>query len=81
MSRTEKKAAFILAAIAVSEGSWMYLNLAGRAMHFWRYAGFLSSAQVGPLGWFLAIFCAAFFTWRAARLPSVKANLISSLLA
>src|ERR1700737_3566863 len=71
----EKKAALILTGIAASEGTWIYFNIAGRAMRFWRYTGFLNPEQAGLLGWCLALGVAALFAWRAAQLPSVRENL------
>jgi CAAX protease family protein len=72
----EKKAAFILAGIAATEGTWLYFNLAGRAARFWRYTGFLNPAAAGFLGWTVAFAAAALFTWRAAMLPAVRENLL-----
>lgn len=72
----EKKAGLILAGIAASEGTWLYFNIAGRATRFWRYTGFRNPDQAGVLGWCLALMVAALFTWRAAKLPSVRENLL-----
>jgi uncharacterized protein len=76
LDKAERKAAFILLAIAVPEGAWVALNLVGRPMRFWRYTGFVYPGRAGILAWLLALICAALFTWRAAQLPSVRANLI-----
>ena len=76
MDKTERKAAFILLAIALPEGAWVALNLVGRPMQFWRYTGFVDPGRAGILAWLLAVICAALFIWRAAQLPSVRANLI-----
>jgi uncharacterized protein len=72
----EKKAAFILAGIAATEGTWLYFNLAGRAPRFWRYTGFSNPSAAGFFGWTLAVAAAALFTWRAAMLPAVRENLL-----
>ena len=72
----ERKAGLILTGIAASEGTWLYFNLAGRAAKFWRYKGFSDPGRAGWIGWGSALICAVLFIWRAAKLPSVRENLI-----
>ena len=72
----ERKAGVILAAIALSEGSWLLLNVWVNPRGFFRYTGWLS-ADPTPTGWILALMVAAAFTAVACRLPSVRVNLIA----
>ncbi|HET6843576.1 MAG TPA: CPBP family intramembrane glutamic endopeptidase [Candidatus Angelobacter sp.] len=76
MLSSEKKAGFILTAIAASEGTWVYFSLAGGQQRFWRYMGFSNPWGAGAFGWVLALLCTAFFVWSAMRLPSVRKHLI-----
>lgn len=71
----QNKAAIILAAIAASEGFWLFWNLHINAGRFMRYAGFYSLRSPGILGWFLALLVAASFMIVSSRLASVRANL------
>ena len=74
MSRDEKKAAVILAAIAGAEGLWCVAN--ARDPHkFLTYMGFLGS-RAPVAGWIVAAVVVAGFTAVAARLPSVRENLV-----
>lgn len=73
MSRDEKKAAFILAAIAVVEGMWCLANVR-HPSRFLAYMGFLG-ASAPVAGWVLATLVFVAFTAFAARLPSVRVNL------
>jgi len=74
MSREEKKAAIILAAIAATEGLWVVVN-ARDSRRFIAYMGF--SGPSAPLaGWIVAALVFAGFTGLAMRLPSVRANLV-----
>ena len=72
----EHKAAAILAAIAITEGSWLVVNLWAHPRGFLRYTGWIN-ASPAPAGWILALIVAAAFTAVACRLPSVRANLFS----
>ena len=60
MSSEEKKAAYILAAIAALEGLWCAAN-AIHPMRFLAYMGFLTSAPV--TGWVLGVAVFAVFTF------------------
>jgi membrane protease YdiL (CAAX protease family) len=71
----QNKAAIILAAIAASEGFWLFWNFHINGGRFMRYAGFYSLRSPGILGWFLALFVAASFMVVSSRLASVRANL------
>jgi CAAX protease family protein len=70
----EKKSAIILAAIALSEGCWVYFNLRPSFSGFMRYTGFASN-DAGAVGWILGVIVAIGFIALAARLPSVRENL------
>lgn len=74
MSRDEKRAAIILAVIAGIEGLWCVAN-ARDPRKFLAYMGF--SGAAAPLtGWVVAAVVFVAFTALAARLPSVRANLV-----
>jgi hypothetical protein len=60
MLSSEKKAGFILTAIAASEGTWVYFSLAGGQQRFWRYMGFSNPWGAGAFGWAPALLCTAF---------------------
>jgi hypothetical protein len=63
----ERKAA-ILAAIAITEGSWLVVNVLAHPRGFLRYTGWLS-ADAGRTGWVLALIVAAMFTAMALGHP------------
>jgi membrane protease YdiL (CAAX protease family) len=73
----ERKAGAILAAIAITEGTWVVLNVWANPRGFLRYTGWLNAGPA-PMGWILALIVAAAFTAGACRLPSVRANLFAS---
>src|SRR5579862_9839454 len=78
MSSPERKAALILAAIGATEGTWLILNVRASPARFLQYTGFTADANAGPLGWALALAAfIIFIAYSAARLPSVRANLVS----
>ncbi|HEY2029379.1 MAG TPA: CPBP family intramembrane glutamic endopeptidase [Myxococcales bacterium] len=71
----ERRAAIILACIALAEASWSVAEMvvaSPRALV--RYLGFTGGAS--PLGWMLALAVAAVWIALAARLPSVRHNLL-----
>jgi membrane protease YdiL (CAAX protease family) len=70
----ERKAAIILAAIAGSEGTWLFFSAARNPAGFLRYCG-ASQATTFVFGWIVALAVTVAFTMFAARLPSVRANL------
>jgi hypothetical protein len=72
------KAAWILAAIAAIEGTWVVLNVAVNGAGFWRYVGFAPNRAGNWAGWILAAIVTATFVRGAMRLPSVRANLFRS---
>jgi uncharacterized protein len=73
----ERKAAFILAGIAVAEGWWLWASAHVHPRGFLRYTGFVD-ARPGLTGWLLALVVFAAFTGYAAkRFPSVRANLLA----
>jgi membrane protease YdiL (CAAX protease family) len=69
-----RKAGIILAVIAVSEGCWLFFTAWGNLGRFLVYTGFYPS-RATALGWTLGLAAAFLFTFYAARLPSVRANL------
>jgi hypothetical protein len=74
---SERKAAFILAGIAVAEGWWLWASAHVHPRGFLRYTGFVD-AQPGIAGWLLALVVfVAFAGYAAKRFPSVRANLIA----
>ena len=77
--RNERKAAMILIGIATTEGTWVAANLWAGTARFLAYTGF-SPGGAPLLGWVLALMTAAMFTAFAARLPSVRANLLTPSL-
>src|SRR5579859_992563 len=75
MSTVERKAFAILAAIATTEGAWVFLNLRTNAGRFWQWTGLDRPFQGGVADWALAILVAAAYVGLCARLPSVRGNL------
>jgi membrane protease YdiL (CAAX protease family) len=78
MSRDEKRAALILAVIAGVEGLWCAMN-ARNPGKFLAYMGF-SGARAPLAGWIVAAAVFLTFMALAARLPSVRANLVEPSL-
>lgn len=72
----ERKSAWILAAIAGIEGSWVALNWIHSGSRFWRYLGFAPEAYGRLAGWIAASVVAAVFVGFSARLQSVRENLL-----
>ena len=72
----ERKAALILAAIAITEGWWLAAMLYFNGLRFFRYTGFIDG-RATVLSWFLALLLAITFILASARLPSVRANLFT----
>ena len=72
----ERRAGWILTAIATTEGGWVLLNALRSPMGFLRYIGVVDSG-IEAAGWIAAAFVAILFTAYAARLPSVRANLFA----
>jgi len=71
----EKNSAWILAGIALTEGTWVILNLLHSPAAFARFLDF-SSGRPGLLpGWWCAAATVAVFLAASLRLPSVRANL------
>ena len=75
----KRKAAWILLAIAIAEGAWCAANLTRGLDPLLAYAGFTRGAAP-PFGWMLAAAATLAFTAFAARLPSVRANMLSPSL-
>ena len=76
----ERKAAVILAGIALAEGWWVWASAHVHPRGFLRYAGFVD-AQPGVVGWLLAVVVfVAFTAYAATRFPSVRANLLKPSL-
>lgn len=74
-TRDERKAGWILAAIAATEGGWVVLNAGRNVSGFLRYTGFVGASQE-ILGWSAAAVAAVFFiAYAAAQLPSVRTHL------
>ncbi len=71
----EKKAAWILAIIAIVEGAWLFLNIHSNPRGFFRFSGMLP-IRGGLFGWMLAILVAMLFLYASARFPSVRANFL-----
>src|SRR5947209_1429121 len=72
----ERKSAIILALIAATEGAWVLMNLYFNGARFFRYLGFWPHLGGTDLGWLLAFLVTALYVALAARLPSVRENLI-----
>jgi membrane protease YdiL (CAAX protease family) len=72
----ERLSAWILASIAIIEGSWVAINFAHSPSGFLRYAGFAPGGTGTAGGWACAAIVTALFVWFSARLPSVRANLL-----
>jgi hypothetical protein len=72
----ERRAAWILAGVALAEGAWVVLNAWERPTAFIRYLGFAPGAAGTAAGWVLAILVVAGFVAASARLPSVRDNLV-----
>ena len=72
----ERKAALILAALAITEGSFVVLNLLSNGQRFIAYLGFSSGKSGSVWGWILASIVTVLFVGLSVRLPSVRANLI-----
>ena len=71
----ERKAAWILAALAVIEGSYVVLNFVINGRRFLRYLGFASGRAGSWPAWLAAVAVTALFVAASAGLPSVRANL------
>jgi membrane protease YdiL (CAAX protease family) len=72
----ERKSAIILALIAAIEGAWVVWNLRISGIRFIRYLGFYPDIGGTTLGWILALIVAGLYIAAAARLPSVRQNLL-----
>jgi membrane protease YdiL (CAAX protease family) len=74
---TDTKGAWILTAIAVSEGTWVLFSWIHNGGRFLRYLGF-APGRAGTIGaWLLALLLSAVFVTLSLRLPSVRANLFA----
>ena len=72
----EKKAAGIMGAIVLTEGTWVAVNALSNPGGFLRYLGLLPGSNTGTWpGWVLAAIVTVLFVARSAGLPSVRANL------
>jgi membrane protease YdiL (CAAX protease family) len=70
-----RKAAVILACIAIAESAWVAAQMVSSSPgRLFRYLGFGGPAF--PLGWILAAAVAMLWVGVAARLPSVRRNLV-----
>lgn len=78
MSRSiEARAGFILAGFLLLEGAWALLNFLLNPMVFLRFMGFAPGLLGAPLGWIVAGLVTALFVYHSARMPSVRANLVT----
>lgn len=68
----EKKAAFILAGFALSEGSWVLVNFFYNGTKFWNYLGFGIGNNGTIYGWVLALVAAFFYIKVSSRYPAVR---------
>jgi CAAX protease family protein len=69
----ERRAATVLAFIAIAEAWWIYINLRISPTRFWRFLGFTDHA--GGAGWVLAVAVFAGYTvYSLNRFPSVRAH-------
>ena len=73
--KSERKAAIILAALAVFEGIFVILNFLLNGQKFVVYLGFSPGRSGTVSGWIIALVVAAAFVFFSLRLPSVRANL------
>ena len=71
----ERKAGWILAAIALIEGSYVTLNFVLNGRRFVRYLGFASGRAGSWPAWLIAAVVTVIFVAASARFPSVRANL------
>jgi hypothetical protein len=71
----ERKAALILAAIALSEGMAVLWLLLGNGWRFIAYLGFAPGRAGTALGWVAALLVTIGFVRISLRMPSVRANL------
>ena len=72
----ERRAALILALLAVSEGAWVVANFAAHPEGFARYLG-LAPGHIAPLiGWLAGLLVTTVFVAACMRLPSVRSNLV-----
>jgi membrane protease YdiL (CAAX protease family) len=77
MNQPERKAAFILATIAVAEGTWVWLSARRHPLGFLRYEGFIDG-HAGIGGWLAALVVFAAFTgYAVVRLRSVRQTWLS----
>lgn len=71
----ERRAAYILAAIALVEGVWVVLNAWGNARGLAAFLGFLPGRTGTPMGWLAAAVVVVVFVSLATRLPSVRSTM------
>src|SRR5690242_13451515 len=75
VTTTERKAAFILAGIAISESVAVTFMASANPRGFLRYCGFAPGRSGTVAGWLAAGVVIAVFVSASVRLPSVRANL------
>lgn len=71
-----RKAAWILAIIAVVEGAWIVMNLSAVGLRFFAYLGFAPGGAGNLAGWIAAAIVTALYVGYGTRLPSVRAHLL-----
>lgn len=76
MGPVEKKAALILASIAIAEGTFVVLGAWRAPLRYLAFLGFAPGRFGSPAGWAAAAAVVALFVALAARLPSVRCNLV-----
>lgn len=75
-SNKEKKAVFILAGIALLEGTSVILSLFANPPAFMKLMGFTPGGGGTVLGWLLAFAVTAYFVWHSLKFPSVREHLL-----
>src|SRR5450755_777521 len=72
----DRKVAWILAAVIVSEGVWVLWSFVADPVRFVAVLGFAPSRSGSISGWILGTIVAASYVWSAAKIPAVRDNLL-----
>ena len=72
----DRKVAWILVAVIVSEGVWVLWSLVADPVRFVAVLGFAPSGSGSISGWILGAGVAALYVWSAAKIPAVRDNLL-----
>jgi hypothetical protein len=77
-TRTDRKAAAVLAAIACGEGVWAYFQVLPHPARFWHFIGLHDLARAGSLAWVLSLGVAAVFVLYSSKIPAVRETLFTA---